>query len=56
MSEHIEWFTMSEHSESNGAGGENRTLIACLEGRNISRYTTPADILSWRLKSIAQRR
>ncbi len=26
-----------------GAGGENRTLIACLEGRHISHYTTPAD-------------
>lgn len=25
-----------------GAGGENRTLIACLEGRHISHYTTPA--------------
>ena len=25
-----------------GAGGENRTLIVCLEGRHISRYTTPA--------------
>lgn len=27
-----------------GAGGENRTLIACLEGRHISHYTTPADL------------
>lgn len=26
-----------------GAGGENRTLIACLEGRHISHYTTPAN-------------
>ena len=25
-----------------GAGGENRTRIACLEGRHISHYTTPA--------------
>ena len=25
-----------------GAGGENRTLIVCLEGRHISHYTTPA--------------
>ena len=25
-----------------GAGGENRTLIACLEGTYISHYTTPA--------------
>ncbi len=26
----------------NGAGGENRTLVTCLEGRYISHYTTPA--------------
>lgn len=26
-----------------GAGGENRTLITCLEGTYISHYTTPAD-------------
>ena len=26
----------------NGAGGENRTRITCLEGRYISHYTTPA--------------
>lgn len=26
-----------------GAGGENRTRIACLEGRHISHYTTPAN-------------
>ena len=26
-----------------GAGGENRTLVTCLEGRYISHYTTPAD-------------
>lgn len=26
-----------------GAGGENRTLVACLEGRHISHYTTPAN-------------
>lgn len=25
-----------------GAGGENRTLITCLEGTYISHYTTPA--------------
>jgi hypothetical protein len=25
-----------------GAGGENRTLVICLEGRYISHYTTPA--------------
>lgn len=25
-----------------GAGGENRTLITCLEGRYMSHYTTPA--------------
>jgi hypothetical protein len=25
-----------------GAGGENRTLVTCLEGRYISHYTTPA--------------
>ncbi len=28
-----------------GAGGENRTLVACLEGRHISHYTTPASCL-----------
>jgi hypothetical protein len=27
-----------------GAGGENRTLIVCLEGRHISHYTTPANV------------
>ena len=25
-----------------GAGGENRTLVTCLEGTYISHYTTPA--------------
>ena len=28
----------------NGAGGENRTLVTCLEGRYINHYTTPAGL------------
>lgn len=30
-----------------GAGGENRTLIVCLEGRHISHYTTPARLRNY---------
>lgn len=28
-----------------GAGGENRTHVTCLEGRYISHYTTPAEMI-----------
>lgn len=33
---------MSEPSESNGAGGGNRTLVLSLENSYTSRCTTPA--------------
>jgi hypothetical protein len=35
-------FTMSEQSESNGAGWGNRTPVQRLETFYISRYTNPA--------------
>ena len=38
------WELVLKQKRSNGAGGENRTLITCLEGRYISHYTTPADL------------
>ena len=30
------------NNTNDGAGGENRTRITCLEGTYISHYTTPA--------------
>ena len=46
---------VSNYTSQNGAGGGSLTRVACLEGRNNKRYTTPAWVIiaiDWRNYSV----